>query len=181
MAESKLERDIMDLKKEIDVIMDFPKEGISFKDITTLLRNKDSFKEAVRALAEPLRDEKIDFIVAPEARGFVLGCPVAYELGIGFVPIRKKGKLPRETISVSYDKEYGTDELFMHKDDLKPGDRVAIIDDLLAIGGTIKATEELIKKTGATIVKIGFLIELTDLNGREKLDTDVFSIVKYNL
>ena len=90
MAESKLERDIMDLKKEIDVIMDFPKEGISFKDITTLLRNKDSFKEAVRALAEPLRDEKIDFIVAPEARGFVLGCPVAYELGIGFVPIKKE-------------------------------------------------------------------------------------------
>ena len=150
-------------------------------DVYKRQRNKDSFKEAVRALAEPLRDEKIDFIVAPEARGFVLGCPVAYELGIGFVPIRKKGKLPRETISVSYDKEYGTDELFMHKDDLKPGDRVAIIDDLLATGGTIKATEELIKKTGATIVKIGFLIELTDLNGREKLDTDVFSIVKYNL
>lgn len=171
----------MDIKEKIDVIMDFPKKGISFKDITTLLKDKEAFREAVKALAEPLKNSGIDYIVAPEARGFVLGCPVAYELGIGFIPIRKKGKLPRKTVSIEYAKEYGTDELFMHEDDLKKGDKVAIIDDLLATGGTIKATEELVKKTGAEVVKIGFLIELTELKGREKLDTEVFSIVKYDL
>lgn len=171
----------MNLIDKIDVIEDFPKEGISFKDITTLLKDKETFKEAVHALADPLKNEKIDYIIAPEARGFVLGCPVAYELGIGFIPIRKKGKLPRETICVSYDKEYGSDELYMHKYDLNPGDRVAIIDDLLATGGTIKAAEELVKKSGAQVVKIGFLIELTELKGREKLDSDVYSIVQYKL
>ncbi len=169
----------MDIKEKLAVIDDFPKKGISFKDITTVLEDNEAFKESIRLLAEPLRNLGIKYIVAPEARGFVFGCPVSLELGVGFIPIRKEGKLPRETISYTYDKEYGTDTLYMHKDALKPGDKVAIIDDLLATGGTIQAVTNLVKLSGAEVVKIGFLIELTGLKGRDKLPDCVYSIVKY--
>lgn len=169
----------MDLKKEIAVIENFPKEGISFKDITTLLQNPEAYREAVKQLAEPLRGKGIKYIVAPEARGFIFGCTVAVELGIGFVPVRKKGKLPRETVSYKYEKEYGEDELFIHKDAIKPGDRVAIVDDLLATGGTIMACEKLVQSMGAEVVDIGFLIELTGLKGKERLETETYSIMKY--
>lgn len=169
----------MDIKKEIAVIEDFPKKGISFKDITTLLANPEAFKEAVRLLAEPLKSTGVKYIVAPEARGFLFGCTVALELGVGFIPVRKKGKLPRETVSYKYKKEYGEDELFIHKDAIKPGDKVAIVDDLLATGGTISACEKLVKEMGADIEAIGFLIELTGLKGTEVLESKTYSIVKY--
>ncbi|MDD7762239.1 MAG: adenine phosphoribosyltransferase [Firmicutes bacterium] len=169
----------MDLEKYITVIEDFPKKGISFKDITSLLSDGAALKEAIKVLADPLRDKGIKYIVAPEARGFMFGSAVAYELGIGFIPIRKAGKLPRETVSYKYEKEYGEDELFMHKDAINKGDKVAIIDDLLATGGTISAVNQLLKAQGADVVSIGFLIELTGLKGEDAIDAPVYSIIKY--
>lgn len=169
----------MNLKNIVAVIDGFPKEGISFKDITPLLKDKEGFRQAVLELAQPLRDRKIDYIVAPEARGFLFGCAVAYELDIGFIPIRKAGKLPRETVSYAYEKEYGIDTLFMHADAVKKGDRVAIIDDLLATGGTISATAKLLQMTGAELVATGFLIELTGLKGRDHIPGEVYSIIQY--
>lgn len=169
----------MDIKKEIAVIEDFPEKGISFKDITTLLSNPEVFKESIRLLSEPLKEKDIKYIVAPEARGFLFGVAVALELGVGFIPVRKKGKLPRETVSYKYKKEYGEDELFIHKDAIKPGEKVAIVDDLLATGGTISACEKLVKSIGADVVSIGFLIELTGLKGADILESETYSIVKY--
>ena len=136
----------MDLKESIRIIEDFPKKGISFKDITTIIQDGKIFRYVIDLMVSNLKDKKIDLIVAPEARGFIFGIPVAYALGIGFVPVRKKGKLPGDTIGVSYDLEYGKDTLEMHKDALKNNPRVAIIDDLLATGGTIKAVAELVEK-----------------------------------
>jgi len=170
----------MDLKSKIRSIKDFPKEGIDFKDITTVLGDKEAFHECIYKMAEQLRDKEIDIIVGPEARGFLIGAPLAYELGVGFVPIRKPGKLPYETISYEYELEYGTDTLEMHKDAIKPGQKVAIIDDLLATGGTALSACKMIEKLGGEVSAIGFFIELDFLNGRNSLkDYNVYSIVKF--
>ena len=170
----------MDLKSKIRVIEDFPKEGISFKDITTLVGDGEGLKESIDEMAAYLKEKKVDVIVGPEARGFIFGVPVAYALGVGFVPVRKKGKLPAETVSIEYDLEYGTDILEIHKDAIKKGQSVAIIDDLLATGGTIEAVTRLVESAGGEVVSLNFLIELTGLNGRDKLKGyDVKSYVEY--
>jgi adenine phosphoribosyltransferase len=170
----------MNIKNKIRVIEDFPKIGISFKDITTLIQDKDAFKYTIDTLAETLKDQKIDLVVGPEARGFIFGTPLAYALGAGFVPVRKKGKLPGATISVEYDLEYGTDILEIHKDSIKPGQKVVIVDDLLATGGTIQSVARLVEALGGEVVSMDFIIELTGLNGREKLKNyRINSLVKY--
>ncbi|MBU5677827.1 adenine phosphoribosyltransferase [Alkaliphilus sp. MSJ-5] len=170
----------MDLKSKIRVIEDFPKKGISFKDITTLLKDGEAYKYLVRELSDQLKNLNVDVIVGPEARGFLIGTPVAYDLGVGFVPIRKPGKLPAETISYEYELEYGTDLLQIHKDAIRPGQRVAILDDLLATGGTVLATAKLIEQLGGQVVSINFLIELNFLQGRDVLqDYEVHSLVQY--
>lgn len=172
----------MELKESIRIINDFPKEGISFKDVTTLLKDPGAFKEAVDGIVNYLKDKNIDIIVGPEARGFIFGTPVAYALGAGFVPVRKKGKLPGDTLRVEYELEYGTDVLEIHKDAIKEGQRVAIVDDLLATGGTMESVVRLIEKLGGEVVSIDFLIELSELNGRKKLcNYDVMSLIEYNI
>lgn len=170
----------INLKLCIRDIPDFPKPGILFKDITTLLKDKKSFKVAIDTLSRKFKNKKIDTVVAVEARGFILGGAVAQTIGAGFVPVRKKGKLPWKTNSVTYNLEYGTDTLEMHHDAINPGDKVLIVDDLLATGGTVKAVTDLIKQLGGKITGIAFLIELTDLKGKEKLkEFPVFSLIKY--
>lgn len=170
----------MDLTKVIRDVENFPKEGIVFKDITTLMQDGEAFKFTIDEFIKNLKDKNVDVIVGPEARGFLMGTPVAYGMGIGFVPVRKPGKLPYETESYEYDLEYGTDTLQMHKDAIKPGQRVAIVDDLLATGGTMEATAHLIEKLGGEVVSMQFLIELESLKGREKLSKyDVNSLLKY--
>lgn len=173
---------IVNLKQSIRVIEGFPKKGISFKDVTTLTKDKEAFQFTIDSLKKYLSDKNIDIVVGPEARGFIFGAPLAYALGAGFVPVRKKGKLPAETIKVSYNLEYGTDELEIHKDSIKPGQRVAIVDDLLATGGTIGSVAKLVEEVGGKVVSLDFVIELTDLKGREKLKKyDVMSLVQYNI
>lgn len=170
----------MDLKEKIRVIEDFPKEGISFKDITTLIGDGEGLKASIDAVVDYLKDKNIDVIVGPEARGFIFGVPVAYALGVGFVPVRKPGKLPAETISVTYDLEYGSDTIEMHKDAIKPGQRVAVVDDLLATGGTVEAVAKLIEQAGGVVASLDFVTELTGLKGRDKLaGYDVMSLVEY--
>ena len=170
----------IDLEKTIRSIPDFPKPGILFRDITTLLKNKSAFKQAVDELYQKYKNKKVDVIVAVEARGFILGGAIANKLGAGFVPVRKKGKLPAKTTSVTYDLEYGTDTLEMHDDAIQPHDQVLIIDDLLATGGTVGAVVDLVKQKQGEIVGIAFLIELVDLRGREKLkDYPVYSLIKF--
>ena len=170
----------MDYKDHIRIIEDFPKAGISFKDITTIIKDGPVFKTLVDDMASRLRDLKIDAVAGPEARGFIFGVPIAYALGIGFIPIRKRGKLPAETYALTYDLEYGTDTLEVNKDAIYPGMRVALIDDLLATGGTIAACKDLLETAGADIVTIDFVIELTGLKGREKLaGYNVQSLVEY--
>lgn len=172
----------MDLKSKIRVIEGFPKEGISFKDITTLISDGEAFREAVNLMKKNLDNKNIDYIVGPEARGFVFGSAVAYALNVGFIPVRKPGKLPGETVSFEYSLEYGTDKLEICKNALKSGDRVAIVDDLLATGGTINACAKLIESQGAEVVSMQFLMELTDLNGRDKnKEYQVDSILEYNI
>ena len=172
----------MDLKEKIRVIEGFPKEGISFKDITTLVADGEAFKESIERIAEHLRDKNVDVILGPEARGFIFGVPVAYALGVGFVPVRKKGKLPAETVSVDYSLEYGVDVLEIHKDAIKKGQRVAIVDDLLATGGTVDAVAKLVEKVGAEVVALDFAIELTELRGRDKLEGyEIMSLVQYDV
>ncbi|MFH1458132.1 MAG: adenine phosphoribosyltransferase [Candidatus Omnitrophota bacterium] len=169
-----------DFKKHIRSIPDFPKPGILFKDITTLLKDKLAFKAAVNEMAKKFKSKKIDAIVAVEARGFILGGAIAEKLGAGFIPVRKKGKLPWKTSSVTYELEYGTDTLEMHRDAIKPKDKVLIVDDLLATGGTVAAVTDLIKQQKGQIAGIAFLIELTDLKGKNKLkDYPVYSLIKY--
>lgn len=171
---------MLDFKEKIRVILDFPEPGIRFKDITTLLKDGPAFKEAILQLAESCRDKKVDVVVGPEARGFLIGAPLAYELGVGFVPVRKAGKLPGETFQSSYELEYGNDKLEIHLDAIKKGQRVLVVDDLLATGGTISTTIDMVKKLGGEITGVAFLIELTYLPGREKLkDYDVISLIKY--
>lgn len=170
----------IELKKHIRSIPDFPKPGILFRDITTLLKDKKAFKSAVESLVNKYKKKKIDKVVAVEARGFILGGVLAHKLGVGFVPVRKPGKLPWKTNSVTYALEYGTDTLEMHHDAINPGERVLIVDDLLATGGTVKAVTDLVKQLQGKIIGIAFLIELTDLKGREKLkDYPVYSLIKY--
>lgn len=170
----------MEFREHIRVISDFPKEGISYKDITTLLKNGETYQAAINALVERIKPWQPDIIVGPEARGFLFGAPVAYALGVGFVPVRKPGKLPAKTVAETYALEYGFDTLEVHADAIQPGERVVVIDDLLATGGTTLATANLMKKIGAEMVGMGFLIELTFLKGREKLaDYPVFSLVEY--
>ena len=170
----------MNLKDSIRVVEGLPKEGISFKDITTLIGDGEALKCSIDKIVEHLKDKNVDLIVGPEARGFIFGVPVAYALGVGFVPVRKPGKLPCETVSVDYGLEYGNDTLEIHKDAIKKGQRVAIVDDLLATGGTIEAVAKLVETVGAEVVALDFAIELTGLNGREKLQGyDVMSLVDY--
>ncbi len=172
----------MDLKEKIRVIEGFPKEGISFKDITTLVADGEAFKESIDRIVEHLKDKNVDVILGPEARGFIFGVPVAYALGVGFVPVRKKGKLPAETVSVDYSLEYGVDVLEIHKDAIKKGQRVAIVDDLLATGGTVDAVAKLVEKVGAEVVALDFAIELTELRGRDKLEGyEIMSLVQYDV
>lgn len=159
-----------ELKNYIRNIPDFPKKGIIFRDITTLIENKQAFKKAVDLMVEPFKKAKIDKVAGVEARGFIFGGAIAYKLGAGFVPIRKKGKLPYKTKSITYNLEYGTDTLEVHEDAIKKGEKVLIVDDLLATGGTVKAVSELIENIGGEIVGIEFLIELVDLKGRQKLN-----------
>jgi len=171
---------MLDLKQAIRDIPDFPKKGIIFKDITTLLSRGDLFRLAIDRLADYYRDKKIDKVVGIESRGFILGAPIAYKLGAGVVPIRKKGKLPYKTVSATYQLEYGEDTLEMHEDAIAPGQRVLIVDDLLATGGTARATIELVKKLGGEIVGLAFLVELTFLNGRKNLaGVDIHTLIKY--
>lgn len=170
----------MDLKQFVTIVPDWPKPGINFKDITTLMDNGEAYKYATDQIVEYAREKKIDLVVGPEARGFIIGCPVAYSLGVGFAPVRKEGKLPRETIKVSYGLEYGKDVLTIHKDAIKPGQRVLITDDLLATGGTIEATIKLVEGLGGVVAGIAFLIELSYLEGREKLKGyEIQTLMKY--
>lgn len=169
-----------EFKATIREIPDFPKEGILFYDITTLLKNPEAYCELISSLANTLREREVDVVVGPEARGFVIGAPVAYALGAGFVLARKPGKLPAEVERLSYGLEYGSDTLEIHKDAIKPGMRVAIVDDLLATGGTALATAKLIESMGAEVVGLRFAIELNELCGREKLsEYNVISMMKY--
>lgn len=170
----------MNYKDYIRVIPDFPQPGISFKDITTLLQDGPAYQGAINALKEMVKEKEIDLIAGPEARGFVVGAPLAYALGVGFVPIRKSGKLPGHTIEEGYDLEYGKDKLAMHSDAIRPGQKVLIADDLLATGGTISTAVNLVRRLGGEVVGAAFLIELGDLNGRSKLDAiDVFTLMHY--
>ncbi|KQO01464.1 adenine phosphoribosyltransferase [Paenibacillus sp. Leaf72] len=170
----------MNFKDYIRVIPDFPQPGIRFKDITTLLKDGPAYRAAIEEMRKAVEHLKIDVVAGPEARGFVIGAPLALALGVGFAPIRKSGKLPGETIEASYDLEYGKDVLAMHKDAIQPGQRVLIADDLLATGGTIATSINLIRQLGGEIVGSAFLIELSYLTGREKLgDMDVVSLITY--
>ncbi len=170
----------MNFKDYIRVIPDFPQPGISFKDITTLLQDGPAYRASIEALKALVKEKEIDLIAGPEARGFVVGAPLAYSLGVGFIPIRKSGKLPAETIEEDYALEYGKDKLAMHADAIRPGQKVLIADDLLATGGTISTSVNLVRKLGGEVVGAAFLIELEELNGRAKLDgIDVFSLLMY--
>ncbi|MGM0368797.1 MAG: adenine phosphoribosyltransferase [Bacillota bacterium] len=168
----------MNLTDKIRTISDFPEEGIEFKDITTLLKDADAYQEAINKLADRYRDEDIDAVIGIEARGFLIGAPLALELNKGFVPVRKEGKLPGAKLRKEYDLEYGSSILEMHKDSIYEGEKVLIVDDLLATGGTVSATVEMVEEAGGDIVEVSFLMELEFLNGREQLeDQDVFSLI----
>lgn len=170
---------VNELKSAIRDIPGFPKEGVIFKDITTLLKDKEKFRQAIDLFAEKLKGKKIDAVVSIEARGFIFGAALAYKLGAGVIPVRKKGKLPYKTNSVTYQLEYGKDTLEMHQDAFQKGDSVLIIDDLLATGGTCKAVIELVEKMGGKIAGIAFLIELTALKGREKFKGyDIITLIQ---
>jgi adenine phosphoribosyltransferase len=169
-----------DLKKYIRNIPDFPKKGILFRDITTLIGDKEKFKEVIDTLAKRYSGKKIDAVLAVESRGFIFGGALAYKLGAGFVPVRKKGKLPHKTYKATYSLEYGEDTLEIHQDAIKPGERVLLIDDLLATGGTLGAVIGLVKKLKGEIIELAFIIELEDLKGRSKLsDFPIYSMIQY--
>jgi adenine phosphoribosyltransferase len=170
----------MNLKDYIANVPNFPIEGIQFKDITPLIGDGKAFQHATQLFVDFTLEVGADLIVGPDARGFIFGCPVATQLGLGFIPVRKPGKLPREVIEFSYDLEYGSNTLCLHKGDIKPGSKVLIIDDLLATGGTIEATIKLVEQSGAEVVGIAFLVELVDLKGRDLIDDyKVLSLMKY--
>lgn len=170
----------MNLKDYIASIPDFPSEGILFRDITPLMADGEAFHQACEELIEYAKKIDAEVVAGPESRGFIFGCPVAHELKIGFVPVRKPNKLPRKTISYKYDLEYGSNELHMHADAIRPGQRVMIVDDLLATGGTVEATIKLVEELGGVVAGCAFLIELEDLKGRDRLaGYDVFTMLKY--
>ncbi|MFC0212552.1 adenine phosphoribosyltransferase [Paenibacillus chartarius] len=170
----------MNFKDYVRVIPDFPQPGIRFKDITTLLKDGPAYRAAIDEIRKLVAHHQIDLIAGPEARGFVIGAPLAYALGVGFVPIRKSGKLPGETIEADYALEYGKDKLSMHKDAIAPGQKVLIADDLLATGGTIQTSINLVRQLGGDVIGAAFLIELSYLQGRDKLDgLDVVSLIQY--
>ena len=169
-----------DLAAKIRDIPDFPKPGILFKDITTLLKEGPAFKAAIDGLLDQVRGKRIDVVVGMESRGLIFGAPIAYALGVGFVPVRKLGKLPSEVVSVEYDLEYGSATLEMHKDAIKPGQKVLIVDDLLATGGTVAGTIELVKQLEGEIVGLAFLIELKFLKGRDRLHGhEITTLIEY--
>lgn len=170
----------MELKDYIRNIKDYPKEGILFRDITTLLKDKDAFKLAIDKMAEQVKDKKIDLIVGAESRGFLIGSALAYKMNCGFIPVRKKGKLPYKTISEEYALEYGTDTLFMHEDAVKKGDNVLVVDDLIATGGTALAMIKMVESLGGNVIGSSFLIELEELNGRKEIEKyPVNVLIKY--
>ena len=170
----------MDLKDYIESIPGFPKEGIVFRDVTPILQNANAMRYCVDQFNDFVKSIGADVVIGPEARGFLFGVPVALENNVGFVPVRKPGKLPRETVNETYDLEYGQDELCVHADAILPGQKVVIIDDLLATGGTMEAAAKLIEQLGGEVVSMQFLIELEDLKGREKLSQyEVNSLIKY--
>lgn len=170
----------MNFKDYVASIPDFPSKGILFRDITPLMADGQVFHEACEHLIDYAKKVGAEVVAGPESRGFIFGCPVAHELKIGFVPVRKPNKLPRKTISYKYDLEYGSNELHIHADAIKPGQKVLIIDDLLATGGTVEATIKLVEELGGIVVGCAFLIELEDLGGRELLkDYDVYTLMKY--
>jgi adenine phosphoribosyltransferase len=170
----------LDLSSKIRDVPDFPKEGIVFKDVMPLIADAEYFRETIRRLAEWAGPREPDLILGAEARGFIFGAALAYELGAGFVAARKPGKLPWETVSATYELEYGTDSLEMHRDAVKPESRVIVLDDVLATGGTAKAKVELVEGLGGTVVGVLFVIELTFLHGRDRLaGQDVHSLIQY--
>ncbi len=170
----------MDLKQKIRSIKDFPKKGIVFRDITTLLRDGEAFRYSVDKMVEYCKGKKIDAVLGAEARGFIYGAAVAYKLGIGFIPVRKAGKLPYKTYQITYDLEYGQNILEIHVDAIKEGDKILIVDDLVATGGTAKAKADLVEEMGGEVVGLCFLIELSFLNpGKILKGYDIFSLIKY--
>jgi adenine phosphoribosyltransferase len=169
----------MDLKQKIRTIPDFPEPGILFRDITTLLSDAEALNETIERFAEHYKNEKIDVVVGVESRGFIIGTPLAIRMGLVFIPIRKAGKLPGPTHGVDYDLEYGKDRVEVHQDAIPEGSRVLLVDDLIATGGTIEGSAKLVKKVGGLIVGYAFVIELTDLKGRERLQEPVFSLIEF--
>jgi len=168
------------IEEYIRSIPDFPEEGIIFRDVTSILQDADGLHLAIDSMQAMLNDVDYDLLIGPESRGFIFGVPIAYNMHKPFIPVRKKGKLPCETVSIEYALEYGTATIEMHKDSIKPGQRVVIIDDLMATGGTIEAIIKLVEKLGGVVVKSVFLIELEGLNGRDKLEGyEVDSVIKY--
>lgn len=171
---------VEDLRKRIREIPDFPKPGILFYDITTLLKDAAAYREAIDLMLEPYRGVKVDLVVGMESRGFIFSAPIARELGAGLVPVRKLGKLPAETISVEYALEYGSNTLEVHRDAIQPGQQVLIVDDLLATGGTVRGTIELVERLKGEVVGLSFLVELDFLHGRDRLpDRRVTSVIRY--
>ena len=169
-----------EIEKYILTIPDFPKEGIMFRDVTTIMQSPEGLRLAIDSLAEKLEGLDFDLVVGPESRGFVFGTPVAYKLGKGFIPVRKKGKLPRATVSQKYELEYGSAEMEVHADAIKPGQKVVIVDDLIATGGSTECAVKLVEKLGGEVVKIVFIIELAGLNGRDRLKGyDIDSLIVY--
>lgn len=169
-----------ELKEYVRSIVDFPEKGIIFRDVTSVLQDAEGFKLAIDSMQKNLENIEFDIVVGPESRGFIFGTPIAYNLGKSFVPVRKKGKLPCETIEESYDLEYGTATLEIHKDAIKPGQKVVIVDDLMATGGTLEAIIKLIERLGGEVVKINCLIELPELRGRERLSKyDISSVIVF--
>jgi adenine phosphoribosyltransferase len=170
-----------ELRAKIREVPDFPKPGILFYDITTLLKDPAAYKEAIDLMLAPYKDEQIDIVVGMESRGFIFSSPMAYVLDAGLVPVRKLGKLPAETITVEYALEYGSNTLEIHRDAIQPGQKVLIVDDLLATGGTACAVAKMVREAGGEVAGIGFVVELTFLNGRAKLDgADIFSLIQYD-
>lgn len=170
----------MDFKDKIRNIPDYPKPGVLFKDVTTLLKDGEAFKRVIDTMVFSFQDKQIDSVVSMESRGFMFGAPLAYRLGCGFIPARKKGKLPGKTVAMEYETEYSKDSIEIHLDAIQQGQKVLVVDDLLATGGTAKAVAEIVEKLGGQVIGFAFLIELPFLKGREKLSKyNIFSMLKY--
>ena len=173
-------QEVQEVSKLLRTIEDFPEKGVIFRDITTVLKDKKGLQIVIKDFTERYKDQGIDYVLGADARGFIFGAAIAYNIGAGFVPARKPGKLPREVVEYAYDLEYGSAELHLHKDAVKPGQKVLICDDLLATGGTMAAAAKLVEKLGGEVVGLAFLVELTDLKGREKIsEYDIFTLMEY--